>query len=293
MKKYFMFAAAALAFAACSNEESDVTVNNSNEIKLVANMGGNVTRASNAIQSTAFLENEQINVECTPSATSTTTSVVYTASAPSGNVNTLTASSGALTWPASGTVALKAFYPSTITSETNTFTVQADQSEDANYKASDLMYATPIASQAKTSDAVGLTFKHAFSKIVVNLTAGTGMSETDIDACTVKVKAKPTVALSSGEAGDVSGEVTDITLGTGSGKAAIIVPQSYAASADFITVTTSGSHSVTYKLSAAKDIEAGMVYTYNLIVNMSAITLQSTTITNWTATDAVAGNVTL
>ena len=51
--------------------------------------------------------------------------------------------------------------------------------------------------------------------------------------------------------------------------------------ANFITITTAGTHSKTFQLTANKEFAAGKVYTYNLTVNMSEITLQSTTITDW------------
>ena len=222
----------------------------------------------------------------------------YKAGAASGDVNGLTVNTGdAFTWPASGTVGIKAFYPSSVGSSTNSFTVSTNQSAtgsatgttdaEKGYKGSDLMYATPIASQAKQTSAVGLTFNHALTKIVVNLTRGSGMSDADIAACTVTLNAKKTVGISSGQVPDTpvpSGDDVTITMGTGSGVAAIIVPQTIAASTNFITITTNGSHSVSYSLPAEKTFAAGCVYTYSFTLGMSGITLQSTTITDWNST---------
>lgn len=296
MKKYFILAAAALAMVACSNDESENNaVAQSDAISFTAGMANDgVTRAGVDIQSQAFAENELVNIEVTPSATGTKTSKIYKAGAASENVNALTPNGGetAFTWPATGTVAIKAFYPSSVTSSTASFSVEENQSTDPNYKASDLMYATPIDAQAKQAGAVGLTFNHALTKIIVNLTAGTGVTANDITNCTVTLSAKKTAAITSGVAGTASDDAT-ITMGTGANNAAIIVPQSYAANANFITVTTAGNHAKTFQLSAAKDFDAGKVYTYNLTVNMAEITLQSTTITNWTSEDAINGSVTL
>ena len=294
MKKYFILAAAALTLAACSNEESDNRVDN-NVIRLTANMGETtLTRAGTTIQSTAFEENELVNIEVTPSGGSMSAKV-YKAGAPSGTVNGLNVNTGdAFTWPASGTVGIKAFYPSSVGSSTASFTVSTDQSAtgsatgatdaEKGYKGSDLMYATEISDQAKQSDAVGLTFNHALTKIIVNLTEGSGMSSTDIAACQVQLKAMRTATIASGVAAKATfdaGTAATITMGTGTTLAAIIVPQEIPASTNFITITTSGSHSVSYPLPAAKNFDAGKVYTYNLTVSMSGITLQSTTIQNW------------
>ena len=259
--KFFYFAAAAMMLAACSNDESVNEVANDNIISLTASVAGpSTTRAGVDVQSTAFDAGAEINVECTPTG-GTMASAVYTAAAASEGKNALSLKSGqtALTWPASGTVNINAYYPSTVTSTTTSFSVLEDQSTDAtngdaNYKASDLMYSTPIADQAKQSAAVGLTFKHALTKIIVNLTAGTGMSDTDIAACTVTLSAKKTVGISNGQVPETpvpSGDAATITMGTGSGVAAIIVPQTIAASTNFITITTSGSHSVSYSLPVA------------------------------------------
>jgi len=295
MKKYFILAAVAVAFAACSNNESDNQVQNpDNVIRLNASVG-DITRAANTnIQGTAFDEDALINIEVTPSATNTTISKVYKAGAAVGNVNSLTpnGSETPFTWPATGTVAIKAFYPSTVKSADTSFSVQENQSTDDNYKASDLMYATPIAAQAKQAGAVCLTFKHALTKIIVNLTAGTGVVASDITGCTVKVNAKKSANISSGQWTSATDDAAvDITMGIGANNAAIIVPQSYTANANFITVTTAGNHSVTFKLADGKTFDAGKCYTYNLTVNMSEITLESTTISNWDNQTAIPGSV--
>lgn len=285
--KFFYFAAAAMMLAACSNDESVNEVANDNIISLTASVAGaSTTRAGVDVQSTAFEENELIKVECTIG--ESTTSKVYKAGAATSNVNSLTVNEGAaFTWPASGTIALKAFYPSTVTSSDESFSVQENQTESANYKASDLMYSTPIADQAKQSAAVGLTFNHALTKIIVNLTKGTGMSDADIAACTVTLSAKKTATITEGNfAGLTASDAAAVTItaGTGANTAAIIVPQTIAASTNFITITTSGSHSVSYSLPAEKTFAAGSVYTYNFTLGMSGITLQSTTITGWDST---------
>lgn len=292
MKKYFILAAAVLTMTACSNDENENSVKNDDAINLTASVAGaTATRAGVAVQSTFFEAGETVNVEVNDG------SKVYTTGAASGTVNELT-STNPFTWPASGTVSIKAYYPSSVTSSTTTFSVQVDQSTDAtngdaNYKASDLMYATPIPAQAKAAS-VGLTFNHALTKIIVNLTKGSGMSNDDIAACTVTLHAKKTAAIANGVAG-VASEDAEITAGTGTevadyegvktyGVAAIIVPQTIDGSStpvNFITITTSGNHSVTYQLAAEKAFAAGNVYTFNFEVGISGIVLQSTQITDW------------
>ena len=62
---------------------------------------------------------------------------------------------------------ITAYYPYNDNAYNGTFTVNADQSTMALYKASDLMLATTVSKPVET--AVVLPFKHALSKIVVNI----------------------------------------------------------------------------------------------------------------------------
>lgn len=303
MNKYYILAAAAIMMAACANDENESSVDNSidgNVIRLSAQVAGAnaVTRAGVAIQSTAFAASELINVECQPNE-GTLARFNYTTGNPTGNVNTLSAADATHThyWPANGaTVTLKAFYPSTVTSETTTFSVSTNQAAegsalgendaDRGYKGSDLMYSATISNQSKTTSTLGFTFNHALTKIVVKLTPGDGMTTEDIAAAAITLHAKKTATISNGAVTAATDDAAvDINMGVGSdatnGIAAIIVPQTIAAESNFITVA-SGGHSVIYKLAAEKTFAAGSVYTYSLKVGMAGITLESTTITNWT-----------
>ena len=302
MRKYFILAATALAMVACSNEENENAVQNTdNVIRLTASVGAAQTRAAYNIQSTAFDANELINVECTPVGGSPA-SKVYTTSAASEGVNDLTIESNPFYWPANGAnVSLKAYYPSTVTSETTSFSVQEDQSAATGYKASDLMYSAALNVDNTTANHVlrhGFTFTHALTKIIVKLTPGAGMTADDLAAATITLHAKKTATIIAGVVDAASGDVVNIGMGTGSnntdGIAAIIVPQTIDGSEtaqNFITVT-SGGNPVTYKLALVKAFEAGKVYTYNLTVSMADIELKSTTINDWTSGgDAIPGSV--
>lgn len=301
MRKYFILAAAALAMVACSNEENENAVQNTdNVIRLTASVGNAAqTRAGYDVQSTAFVAGRSINVECTPVGGSLASKVYTTAAALEG-VNALTITENPFYWPANGAnVTLKAYHPSTVASTTTSFSVLEDQSTDANYMDSDLMYSTEVTgTNTKPYTTQGFTFTHALTKIVVKLAPGAGMTATDLAAATITLHAKKTATIAAGVVSAASGDVATITMGTGSdntnGIAAIIVPQTIGSSTaqDFITVT-SGNNSVTYQLAAEKVFAAGTVYTYTLTVSMTEINLQSTTITNWHPGDSDSGNVTI
>jgi len=290
MKKIFYFTLGAVLLASCSSDEGSTAVapsvpppSDADAIVLTASMGEGTTRGSQDVQTAAFDAGEQVNVECTPSG-SAQQSVTYRAAAADGEGrNMLTPYSRALSWPATGTVSLRAYYPSTVGSSQTTFSVKADQSDDADYKLSDLMYASPVSDQART-DAVALTFHHALSKIVVNLTAGSGVTAADLASCEVAVQAARTVDITNGVASGASASDPGwITLGTGAATAGIIVPQTIDGSAtarQFLRVTMAG-RTLYYMLSVNKTFAERMKYTYTLRVSANAIVLASAVIGEW------------
>ena len=258
-------------------------------IVLLASMGSaDVTRGSQDVQTAAFDEGELVSVEVTPSGSTMQASVYRAAAADEEHRNVLTAYSRAVTWPANnGSVGIRAYYPSTVTSSTATFSVQADQSSDDNYKLSDLMYAEPVANQAKAAS-VPLTFHHALSKVVVKLTAGSGADDAMLSHCAVAVKACKTAALSGGVATPVADATAAadygyIKIGTGAAVAGIIVPQTIDGSATaqpFVRVTIGEKH-LYYKLRTRKAFEARKMYTYTLRVDLGEVILLSAVVEDW------------
>lgn len=186
------FAAAVLALTACSNEEENTNKDWNEEIRLCT-QNLMMTRAGSDIQSTQFAANEQIDVFVYDVADQMTYTrpAVYTADGQGG----LTTSPAQL-WP-SGTgsaINLYAFYPSGAVKEENfygpedeiqefSFAVKQDQSTEAGYKASDLMFGGSINPNggyqeiARTNSTVPLTFYHMLSKINLNVTLGEALSE--------------------------------------------------------------------------------------------------------------------
>ncbi len=302
-RNHLLLAAAALAFAACSSE----TDNWNGEIRLRSGLDvQQTTRAATDIQSTQFDKNEQIDVYITEATTGEATTtyaqpLTYT-----------TGESGAMTpstqpyFPTSGNgVNIFAVYPTgTSIAANNTFTIKDNQSSDANYKASDLMYGAPTGNQSvsRTKSAVVLTFKHLLSKVTVILQPGTGSP--DLDGAVVKLKSvKPSTTLTasnaSGSISDASGTQTDITVMTAATSAlsgsAVIVPQELATTFIEVTLKNGGvltSNSLTDSSNNALNkvvLESGKAYTYTIKVNLTSLDVTST-ISNWGAGGSVEGN---
>ena len=293
MKKLlYLLPLAALLLSGCTSDgspEASPSAEASDAIVLTASMGeGGATRGGQAIQATAFDEGELIGVEVTPTGGSMQSSV-YRAGAANEGHNPLTAYSRAITWPANnGMVAIRAYYPSTVGSSTTSFTVQADQSEDDDYKLSDLMYAEAVDDQPKVAS-VPLTFHHALSKIVINLVAGTNVDDDVLAQCVVAVKACPTATITGGVATPVAdGTAADdygyITIGTGAATAGIIVPQTLPGSSvaplPLIRVSL-GDKNLYFKLRSSKTFEARKMYTYNLQVALGDVILLSAYMQDW------------
>lgn len=289
MKKETIYLALlSILTAACSNEDGGQAGAPADAIVLTASMGkADATRGSQDVQATAFDEGELVSVEMT--ARSMERSVYRAAAVDAEGKNELTAYTTALTWPANnGSVGIRAYYPSTVTSATGEFTVQDDQSSDDNYKLSDLMYAEPVANQAKAAS-VPLTFHHALSKIVINI-VGTGSVSSDAFAdCEVSVKACKTAALVNGVATPVADATAAadygyIKIGTGAAVAGIIVPQTIDGSATaqpFVRVRLNGKN-LYFKLATRKTFAERMKYTYTLAIGPSdEISLIKSEITDW------------
>ena len=293
-KQLYLLPLAALLLSGCTSDgspEASPSAEAPDAIVLTASMGeGGATRGGQAIQATAFDEGELISVEVTPTGGTMQSSVYRAGAGTEGNgfKNPLTAYSRAITWPANnGTVGIRAYYPSTVGSSTESFTVQADQSQDDDYKLSDLMYAEAVNGQAKVSS-VPLTFHHALSKIVVNLVAGSNVDDEVLAQCVVAVKACRTATITSGVATTVAdGTAADygyVTIGTGPATAGIIVPQtlpgSSAAPLPLIRVTL-GDKNLYFRLLGNKTFEASKKYTYNLQVALGDVILLSAYMQDW------------
>ncbi|WP_177172058.1 fimbrillin family protein [Prevotella sp. khp7] len=122
---------------------------------------------------------------------------------------------------------------------TLTHTVLADQSATGNYEKSDLHYAEGSGSY-ETVGSAPLNFTHKLSKIEVNLTAGIGLTSSNVTNVTVKVRnVKPSITInpSTGALGSASGTATTITARhTGNGVFEAVIPPQ-AAPSGVLTIT--------------------------------------------------------
>ncbi len=230
------------------------------------------TRAATNLNEGFLTEGEAVTVKISKTGVGSYTDYTYVASNDEGQM-TLKGSTTPY-YPGDGSnVDIRAYYPSTAG---GSFTVSNDQTTDANYKASDLMFAS-VSDQARSTSAINLAFAHQMAKIIVNTTAAEGSGIT-ITGITLK-NIKPTVTFTPAATdvadvvGAASGEAVDITM-TNNG-AALIPAQ--AVDGNFLVITTSAGNA-TYSLT--KTFAAGHQYTINLTVSSAEIGT-TTAITGW------------
>ncbi len=177
-----------------------------------------------------------------------------------------------------------------------TFTVQTDQSTDANVNASDLLYVKK-ADVASTSDAIALEFAHKLSKLNITIVNSSSIVLKDAVVSVLGTKTSVKVDLSSGALTDndeaVAADITAATLGESDLTAsAILVPQEVS-SGHFLKIVTSAdnNNSVSTTLYAdlaeAKTLAANHKYNYKVTITGTPeipnvqLSLGSTTVGSW------------
>ena len=267
MRRIKFFAlASVIALTACQNSENEQqTVEQRVPVELKQQaLAISETRAAQNLNDSYIAEGQTVAVKITGDDT------VYEYT--TGENGAMTAPDPRPCYPSEGTIDITAYYPSTAG---ETFTVQTDQSADADYLASDLMFASKTG-QAKTTDAVALEFEHKLSKIAVNVTAKDGINVTSITLKGVL----PTVTFNAttGEVGEASGDATDIVIVTSGNKGAAVIPAQTLESKFLEIVTDAG----TANYPVNKTFAASNVYTVNLTLQKTGVNTIAAT-ANWTA----------
>ena len=281
--KHFILAVAAVAFAACTQIEKPIeeiediipetpTYSDTPIALTYSTVDAVETKAAQNLNEGTFASGEGITVRVSNAGANEWTNYAFT----TGEAGAMNATGTAPYYPAGAqNIDIVAFYPA---SAGTSFTVAADQTSDASYKASDLMFAS-VTNQAKQAAAVNLAFSHKMAKLNVNITPGQGV--TSINSLSV-LNVKPTVSFdhATGAVGAASGEAIGIAM---SNNGAVIIPAQTINGGLLSIVTDKGT--ATYSV-ADKVFEAGKLYTINITVNLRAVGT-TTAITGWTSEGTV------
>ena len=316
-------------------QEAVVPTNMPPELRLTYGHGAAGTRAGSSVQSTLFEADEQIDVFMRDATDGCVTYPTLPLTYTSNGNGTLSYddSSNRLFWPK----LLHAFeiygvYPhGSVTGATpfdyNTdysFTVRADQTAVADYKASDLMIGFPFNPtpdvapctlyQDGDEGTVNLDFKHRLTKILVTLpiddkiltgignivandVAYSGTEDTKYARITLsninrKISFKVYHATPGNDLGiAVAADEGPATVVSRGNDIAFIVPPQTIPAGTFITIDliTKGESEVvtdtyTYSLTEALMLEPQKVYTYNIGLNKPTVSVTVNSITPWDTT---------
>lgn len=175
---------AALTVCGCA-DYVDVEDIEGKPIRLSVKNAYDVTRAATDIQGPVFDAGEEVNVFITGTSSLHTTAehigdypTVFTTVAAVNNENGLTPPVNKTPHyleGASSKATISASYPTSVLPETTTFTVAYDQTEDADYKQSDLMLVKPF-SHDKNNEVVKLPFQHKMAKLIISAIGDPGVT---------------------------------------------------------------------------------------------------------------------
>lgn len=283
-----------VALASCSNDHviSQPGAEDT-PIRIQANVGAVTTKAAHNLLESSFSNGDAINVYISENTTNGGTSsggtynggMVYT------HNGTNFVASTTQYFPANGNgIDVWGVYPSTVNESTPDFTIESDQTDDDNYKKSDLMFASKLSNKDKNSS-INLTFAHKLSKIIVKLQKDPGV-DANLTGAKIKLtevikKATLTSVNNSGILlGTLSSDPSDkIVLKIGeyniNGTAAIVIPQSTTGMKFNVELATGGTYSANIPNAPAEFAE-NTVYTYTLKLKANDISI-SAQINPWTA----------
>ena len=284
--KHFILAVAAVAFAACTQIEKPIeeiediipetpTYSDTPIALTYSTVDAVETKAAQNLNEGTFASDEGITVRVSNAGENAWTDYAFT----TGAAGAMVAPDPAPYYPAGAqNIDIVAYYPA---SAGTSFTVAADQTSDASYKASDLMFAS-VSNQAKQAAAVNLAFSHKMAKLNVNITPGQGV--TSINSLSV-LNVKPSVSFdqATGAVGSASGDATSIAM---SNNGAVVIPAQTIDGGLLSIVTDKGT--ATYSV-ASKEFAASQLYTINITVNLRAVGT-TTAITGWTSEGTVTVN---
>lgn len=316
--KFISACAVLAALASCSNEhELSQQSAEDTPIRIQANVGGITTRAASNIQGGQFDAGEKIGIFLKEYLTTGQTKVANYSNPIEGTVNSTTQTKIDLGstqyFPSNGHgVDCLAIYPMKIGStnideKITSFSVEEDQSNADEYKASDLMYA--YTENTPKGNDINLTFKHLLSKIIVEVVADASSVSQSVlsDVYVDLLKTNKTIDITVNDiAQGTPSSAKSVTVGTNpsdqktinlghptytSGNqtgevAAIIVPQTISSSSNgFIQVRLNKSGAdyatYTYTPNANLTFEGSKSYKYTITIKAGSISVSNVTITDW------------
>ena len=275
-KLFMTMAAAMMILAGCSNDENEITDNWNGEIRLSSGVTVQQTRANSTnVPDTQIAKDEVVKVMVAKQSSDLHDYDGYTLDfTADGNGGLSNPTS--MYYPTSGMgVNIYAYHPA---DAMVSFSVQENQSADKDYYKSDLLY-SEAKDYARQKEAHSLTFVHKLCKVTYTLKSGTGSP--DLTDATVKwMNVAKTIGFDAAT-GVVATPTITATITPHATYGAVIVPQTVSSGTKLLQVTLANGGVLYYTPDTEQLFEGGKKYNYDITVNLSGLTVEST-ITDWT-----------
>ena len=286
-----LLAGCILSLTGCSKEDSDNKPKNEEADKILLTSTVSKTRSLNQnIQASQLSNGNAVGVYVTDESDGVVCdNVKITADGDGGFTYDQD-----LYWPVEGKASIYAYAPyqegwkGKFDTE-NTFTVDADQTTDAGYLASDLLRGIPVSGNPleQTSNTVALAFHHMLSKVNITII---NTSDTDMGGSTVSVQnvlTSASVDLQTGELSDIGskGTVKAATFATDATSyrcSAVIMPQKLTTGTEYISITFAEGNTVAAKMRNDVELESGKTYNFTITVGVGgADMITATSLDDW------------
>ena len=289
--KYIALAALTISFAACTQDEDFIPQGDADAVKITASIGALQTRVSyDAERNTNFDEGDQIKV--VNKLRTSKNVATYTLTDEGWNT------ADAFVWNGASKNEFEAWYP--LTASYTTFTIPTDQSSEQLLGAADWMTASSGKIDKPENHTLNLNFHHQLSKVTVNIAKWNSefdSSEKVIENLKIYSKGTDIEVVYATDGPNVTtsdGALTAITpSAVGHTYTAIVAPAKYATTDKLMTFTVDGQEmtvlATTPKLT--NGLNAGLHYSFNLMVGKDAVTLNSVNVTEWANGGTIDGGV--
>ena len=310
MKKTILsIVAMLLMLSACSTDETAVQLSG-DRVPITLTAADLQTRASDGIQTAQFDEGTKVIVnlsignaapqDYTFKAKLVNETMTLVPLDEDDNETTLYYPAGESGTAATNVTVNYAYAPVGLAYDSGKAIVQPNQTEDSDYKKSDLIWVGAQTAKAKpttlTSSPISLAFNHLLTKVRIKVTKGDGV--TKVTKIVLKsMKDRYTFTKSSGVS-EITGSqditVTESTSDIADGTTyytAVIPEQTIDAGTPFLEITTAEGTAV-YQLASVKPMDDAHQYTLDVTVNLAAVEATSNTIEGWASEGTVTVNPT-